>query len=148
MDLIIVIAIIFAIVSSFVSNAKKAAEKSKRVFGQPPARPPQNIPEGESGNLFDEEFFGEGRPPVKPTESKPRPHTPKPHMTAAEPKHRTREAPKATVKSSLHAITATDADETEAASIEIAGSDMSFTGDNALRAVLYAEILAKPKALR
>lgn len=142
----IIIVIIFIVISAVSASARKtAAERAKRENAAPAQRP--NVPSGD-GKWFDDEYYGEGMPPVKNTvQGKPKPHSPKAHVSVPEPTQRTREAPQATVKTSLKTITASDEEETPA-TIQIAGTDMSFSGENALRAVIYAEVLSKPKALR
>ena len=160
MDILIVIGIIIAVFSSLTSkNAKKAAENAKREAERQTNLPNMVSPErqgqmdSDEGKWFDNEFSGEGYgmpPQVLVNEQKPnKPPKPKPaskahvNVTAAT-RHN---APQATVKSSLKPISALE-DDAHASSIEVAGIDLSFSEDNVLRAVLYSEILAKPRALR
>ena len=161
---VFVIIIIFIVISALSSSAKKTPPNTNRPNQsapqqrppqQPPRPVPEQIPEGESKWGYDDEYYGEGIPPVKnrthpQTQSSRNPHTPKAHVSVPEPKRQIREAPIATVKTSLRTMAERneEGEATAPATIQIAGEELSFSGDNALKAVLYAEVLGRPKGLR
>ena len=95
------IVFLIIIISVFSSLGKKAADQTKNQ--QPSHAPRVDIPDGE-GKWVDEEYYGEGLPPSKDV-CDPRgshgPHTPRAQVSIPEPVQRTREAPKATVQTSI-----------------------------------------------
>ncbi len=159
--IIIIIAVIATIIGSASSNAKKAAEKAKREAQEQTSAQPTmpDILMGDMGKWFDDEFFGEGSSPKK---QKPEPEIKiKPQPKVPAPVQNTVVAPTiratvdnlhvgsdATAKPRVRTTVAKRSPELKAQSIDVAGTDISFDSDSVLSAVIYSEILSKPKALR
>lgn len=162
MDIIIIIAAVVAtIIGRVSSNAKKAAEEAKREVQDQTSVPPTmpDILMRDIGKWFDDEFSGEGSNPKeqKPEPEiliKPQPKVPAPVQNAVVAPtvkatvDNSHEGLDVTAKTRIRTTVAKRPPELESKSIDVAGMDISFDSDSVLSAVIYSEILSKPKALR